>query len=89
MLLALHRIFGRRVDGWVRRAWWIQDGAPAHRRIIVHACLHAIFCGKNLQDLRQRITRKVIALRRVHLVRPAFDAMRGRAHMFGTPGNSG
>ena len=33
---------------------------------------------QNLQDLRQRTTREVIALRSVHLASPDFDAMRGR-----------
>ena len=35
----------------------------------------------NVQDLRKRITREVIARRRVHLVRPSFDSMRARAQI--------
>ena len=30
---------------------------------------------QNVQDLRQRIIRELIALRHVHLARPDFDAM--------------
>lgn len=113
----LYRIFGRRADGGVQRAWWFQDGAPAHRRNIVRDRLQALFqdrvvglghahewpprspdltpldfflwgylkskvyqtVPRNLNDLRQRITREVTALRRLHFVRRAFNDMRARA----------
>ena len=39
----LHRIFGRMANGGIRRAWWFQDGAPAHRRIIVRDRLRHLF----------------------------------------------
>ena len=45
VLLALHRIFGRWTDGGVHRVWWIQDGATAHRRIIVYDRSDVIFPG--------------------------------------------
>ena len=35
----------------------------------------------NLQDIRQRITREVIALSSCSLIRDVFDTMRARAHI--------
>ena len=100
----LHRIFGRMANGGIRRAWWFQDGAPAHRRIIVRDRLRHLFNNRvvgighaqewparspdltpmdfflwgylkskvyqtvpqNQNELRQRITREVTALRRLN-----------------------
>ena len=39
----LRRIFGQQRNGAIRRAWFIQDGAPAHRRVIVHNRLQELF----------------------------------------------
>ena len=39
----LRRIFGQQRNGAIRRAWFIQDGAPAHRRILVRNRLQELF----------------------------------------------
>ena len=36
----LRRIYG---DQFGRRIWWFQDGAPAHRPLIVRERLHELF----------------------------------------------
>lgn len=113
----LHRIYGRMANGGVQRAWWFQDGAPAHRRIIVRDRLRALFhdrvvglgharewparspdltpldfflwgyikskvyvtVPRNINDLRQRIIRELVALRRLRHVRASFTNMFARA----------
>ena len=39
----LTRIFGRQANGAIRRTWYIQDGAPAHRHGAVHNRLQELF----------------------------------------------
>ena len=39
----LHILYGRTRVGGVPRIWWAQDGAPAHRRIIVRDRLYVLF----------------------------------------------
>ena len=39
----LEREFHRDADGTFPRIWWIQDGAPAHRRLIVRERLRQLF----------------------------------------------
>ena len=35
----------------------------------------------NLQDIRQRITERLLPFRHVHFIRDVFDAMKARAHI--------
>ena len=110
--------YGIQGNGALRRKWWFQDGAPAHRRRDVRDRLQELFPHRvvalghqpewparspdltpldfflwgylkeriyrtvpaTLQDLRNRITREVQALRRTRMVRRAVRAMAQRAH---------
>ena len=42
----LEREYQRDADGAFHRLWWIQDGAPAHRRLIVRERLQRLFQDK-------------------------------------------
>ena len=39
----LKQVFPRQRQGDFRRAWWVQDGAPAHRSRVVRDCLAELF----------------------------------------------
>ena len=39
----LHQRYGRLQNGAIRRKWWFQDGAPAHRSVIVRNRLQELF----------------------------------------------
>ena len=39
----LDQHFVRQRDGSFERVWWVQDGAPPHRRLVVRERLHELF----------------------------------------------